>query len=127
MTVETFAREHRLKVQRDACGDPVIYGTSHQGEYQLYFDAGELCLMVLDGRVVKRGRWEALGGKLWLGDISADREGRRAQDVKVTGIPLAHAGAAIRMARVKRKRLLSEAQSAAFQQAGAATRFKPHA
>jgi hypothetical protein len=113
MTIHQFAKEHRLHVRRDACGDPVIYGSDKQAaERQLYFDDGQLCLMVLDGAVTAAGRWKELGGKLWLGDISRNSNGRRVQDVKIIGIPLAHAKLAIRLARVKRIRVPSEAQLA---------------
>lgn len=37
---------------------------------QLYFDGVELCLMVLDGEPAMRARRAALGGNLWMGDIS---------------------------------------------------------
>jgi len=116
MTIEAFAKQHRLKIRLDACGDPVIYGSGRgAAERQLYFDKGELCLMILDGGLVKRGRWQELGAepaKLWLGDIS--REGSQGvQDVKITGIPLTRARLAIRLARVKLKRVMSDAQAAA--------------
>jgi hypothetical protein len=65
----------------------------------LYFDSGWLCLMVTDGKPVIRSRWAVLGGKLWMGDISPDKNGRRVQDVKVTGIPLKNARLAIRLVR----------------------------
>jgi hypothetical protein len=54
--------------------------------------------MVLDGKPAIRSKWKALGGKLWMGDISKNAEGKRVQDVKITGIPLENARAAIRMA-----------------------------
>lgn len=37
---------------------------------QLYLDGVELCLMVLDGEPAMRARRAALGGNLWMGDIS---------------------------------------------------------
>jgi len=116
MTLRAFAEMFRLRVRLDECGDPIIPG--RRGQSQLYFDRdedGELCLMVLDGRLAKRSRWQALGGKLWLGDISPRRDkngvpyGPKLQDVKITGIPLENAKLAIKMARVKVKRRLSEA------------------
>ena len=112
--IERFAEQHRLKVTRDECHDPVIEG--RRGH--LYFADGELCLMVLDGAPAFRSRWAALGGKLWTGDISPHpKTGRRAQDVKITGIPLENARLAIRMAGCKAKRILSEAQRAALTKA----------
>jgi len=75
--------------------------------------------MVIDGPRVLRSRWEALGGRLWTGDVS---EGL--QDVKITGIPLENASAAIRLAGVKRRRVLSEAQREVLVAAGAKGRFK---
>jgi len=111
MTIETFAKQHRLAgLRKDACGDPVIYGSTRgAAERHLYFDRGELCLMILDGAAVLPSRWKALGGNLWLGDVSRDRAGRRIQDVKITGIPLENASLAIRLARIKRRRVLTEA------------------
>src|SRR5579864_9102039 len=116
MTIQQFAKDHRLRVRLDACGDPVIYGSdAGAGERQLYFDGGQLCLMVLDGVRLESQRWKALGWKLWLGTASPGGPGRRwVQDVKITGIPLENAELAIRLARVKRIRVLSEAQLAAI-------------
>jgi hypothetical protein len=101
---ETFAQEHRLKVTRDECGDQIVQG--RRGH--LYFDGAKLCLMILDGPVRSSSALEAIGGKLWTGDKT---EG--VQDVKITGIPLENARAAIRMCRIKPKRIMSEAQKAA--------------
>jgi hypothetical protein len=107
--LERFARQYRLHVHLDECGDKIIPG--RRGASQLYFDGPELCLMVLDGPPANRSRWVALGGKLWLGEISpSQKTGPKVQDVKTIGIPLANAKAAIRMARVKPKRIMSEAQ-----------------
>jgi hypothetical protein len=101
---ETFAQQHRLKVTRDECNDQIIQGKRGH----LYFDGALLCLMVLDGKRAIVSKWEALGGKLWMGDITDGL-----QDVKITGIPLEKAKAAIRMCRVKPKRIMSEAQQLA--------------
>ena len=104
MNIKSFARQYRLRIRRDECGDPIIPG--RRGQSQLYFAGSDgLCLMVLDGPRVKRSRWHALGGKLWLGDISAG-----VQDVKITNIPMENARLAIRLARVKPVRVVSEAQ-----------------
>jgi hypothetical protein len=53
---------------RDECGDKIIPGKRGH----LHLADGELCLMVIDGAPASRSRWEALGGKLWIGDISRD-------------------------------------------------------
>jgi hypothetical protein len=112
--IETFAQQHRLKVTRDECNDQAIQG--RRGH--LYFDGAELCLMVLDGKPAIASKWKALGGKLWLGDKT---EG--VQDVKITGIPLENARPAIRMCRIKPKRIMTEAQRAvAFAALGKARR-----
>lgn len=54
-----------------------------------------------------RSRWEALGGRLWMGDISPNATGRRSQDVKMESIPIENARAAIKMIRARPKRVLS--------------------
>ena len=100
---ETFAEQHRLKVKRDECGDQIVQG--RRGH--LYFDSAELCLMVLDGKPSIPSKWKALGGKLWMGDIRKNVHGVRVQDVKITGIPLENAWAAIRMCQIRQKRILS--------------------
>ena len=80
--IEAFAEHHRLKVTRDECNDQIIQGRRGQ----LYFDGPELCLMVIDGEPAMKSRWAALGGKLWMGDISPHpKTGRRVQDVKING------------------------------------------
>ena len=108
-TLESFAAAHRLKTRPDECGDKIIPGKRGH----LYFDEGELCLMVADGAPAIRSRWEALGGKLWMGDISPHpKTGRRVQDVKIIGIPVENAKAAIRMIRAFPKRRVSSEESA---------------
>jgi len=106
-TITKFAEEHRLHIRRDECGDQIIPG--RRGF--LYFDEGKLCLMVTDGKPAIRSRWEKLGGKLWMGDISPSGKGVRVQDVKVEGIT--NAKAAIALAGVKRMKQFSEEQLAA--------------
>jgi hypothetical protein len=103
MTIEKFAEQYRLRIARDECGDKIIPGKRGH----LYFADAELCLMVIDGAPAKRTRWEELGGKLWIGDLSPNAKGRRVQDVKVAGIPIENARAAIKMVRVHPKRVLS--------------------
>ena len=95
-----IAEQYRVSIRRDECGDPIIPGWRGH----LYFDGAELCLMVTDGPRVLRSRWATLGGKLWMGDVS---EGK--QDVKITGIPLANAKEAIKLAGIKRRRVPSAA------------------
>jgi hypothetical protein len=106
--IETFAEQHRLKVTRDECNDQIIQGRRDH----LYFDGAELCLMVLDGRPALASKWKALGGNLWLGDKTDG-----VQDVKITGIPVENAKAAIRMCRIKSKRIMSDAQKAVLDKA----------
>ena len=106
---EQFAETHRLHVRRDECNDQIMPG--RRGH--LYFDGDVLCLMVIDGKPAIRTRWEALGGKLWMGDISPDKTGKRVQDVKVFGVT--HPKAAIRMCGIKTRQVKSEAQLAASQ------------
>jgi hypothetical protein len=103
MTIEKFAELFRLHITRDECGDKIIRGKRGH----LYFACSELCLMVIDGAPLHRTRWEALGGRLWLGDSSLDAAGRRVQDVKIEGIPLENARAAIKLARIRQKCVLS--------------------
>jgi len=121
--IETFAEQHRLKVSRDECNDQIIQG--RRGH--LYFDGAELCLMVLDGKPAIPPRWKALGGKLWLGDISKNAQGVRAQDVKITGIPLENARLAIRTCRIKPKRIMTDAQKAALDKARSLLPLRPPA
>jgi hypothetical protein len=59
-------------------------------------------------QAVYPSKWKALGGKLWMGEKT-----KGVQDVKIAGIPLENARAAIRMCRIKPKRIMSEAQKAA--------------
>jgi hypothetical protein len=101
MTIERFADKFRLRIVRDECGDKVIPGTRGH----LYFADGELCLMVIDGTPAIRSHWDALGGRLWMGDISLDAKARRCQDVKVMGIPIENARSAIKLVRVRQKRM----------------------
>jgi hypothetical protein len=106
---ETFAEQHRLKVTRDECNDQIIQGV----EAICTLTGAEFCLMVLDGKPAIPSKWKALGGTLWMGDISKNAQGVRVQDVKITGIPLENARLASRMCRIKPKRIVSEAQKAA--------------
>jgi hypothetical protein len=103
MTIERFADQFRLRIVRDECGDKIIPGKRGH----LYIADGELCLMVIDGTPAIRSHWDALGGRLWMGDISPNERGLRVQDVKVEGIPIENARTAIKMARARQKRVLS--------------------
>lgn len=104
MTIEDFATKYRVRMRRDECGDKIIPGKRGH----LYFDDSDgLCLMVTDGKPAMQSRWAALGGRLWMGDISPNAEGRRVQDVWIKGIPIENAAAAIKMARIRAKRTLS--------------------
>jgi hypothetical protein len=115
-SLQSFAHEHRLKIRLDECGDPIIPGKRGH----LYFaDSDGLCLMATDGRRAERSRWEALGGKLWLGDISDG-----VQDVKITNIPLKNAKLAIRMAKVHVRRKLSGEERERLLRMGESARFK---
>ena len=110
--LESLAERYRLKIRRDECGDPIIPG--RRGH--LYCDAGRLCLMMLNARPVQPRRLRELvrnllgDGTFWQGDISRTPEGRRAQDLQAWGLP---PKAAIKLAGVKRRRVLSESQTAA--------------
>jgi hypothetical protein len=120
INLEVFARHWRLTLRGDT-DDRYVAGRVHRTldgvncTRQLYFDDLELCLLITDGRVVAPRVWKALGArKLWLGDISADSAGRRVQDVRAQGIPMARAPEAIRLVRAFPRRVATEAQRAAL-------------
>jgi hypothetical protein len=118
--IEQFATAYRLRVSRDACGDPIIQGKRGH----LYFDGEKLCAMFIDTPVIARRRLLAVAGaqgSLWLGDISRDRTGRRVQDIELRGIPPDKYHAAIQIVGAKPKRILSEAQKAVLEKARAAS------
>jgi hypothetical protein len=107
MNIDAFAEKHRFKTRLDECGDKIIPGKRGH----LYIAGGELCLMVTDGRVSTPERWKELSARsLWLGEISRDAKGVRVQDVKVVGIPEEKWKLAVRLARVRQRRVASEAQ-----------------
>jgi hypothetical protein len=110
--IETFAQQHKLKVTRDECNDQIIEG--RRGH--LYFDGAELCLMILDGPVRSSSALEAIGGKLWSGDISKIGE-KRVQDVKIIGIPLENTRQAIRLVGVRPPHVMTEARKAVLDRA----------
>ena len=103
MNIDQFAERFRVRIKHDECGDPIIPG--RRGH--LYFAGAKLCLMVIDGAITKRATWESLGGHLWLGDISPSGQERRVQDVRIDGIPLENAQAAIEAVRCRPKRVVS--------------------
>jgi hypothetical protein len=107
ITIERLAEVFRLRVSLDECNDKIIHGK--QGD--LYFAGGDLCLMVIDGAPLHRRLWAALGGRLWIGETSLGKNGRRVQDVKIEGIPIENARAAIKLLRIRPKRVLSAEQS----------------
>ncbi|MGI9069857.1 MAG: hypothetical protein ACR2JB_00655 [Bryobacteraceae bacterium] len=110
MNIERFAEQHRLRIRLDECGDRIIPGKRGQ----LYIAGGELCLMATDGRVSTPARWKELNARrLWLGDISVNAKGVRVQDVKAESIPWENWRLAVKLARVKQRRVASEAQLAA--------------
>jgi hypothetical protein len=106
MTIEQFAEKHRLRITRDDCNDPVIVGSRGH----LYFDGEDLCLMAIDTRLKYPAKWEACGGKLWLGDVSRDAQNRGIQDVKIVGVT--KPGAAIAMVHCRIRRILSDEEKA---------------
>ena len=63
--------------------------------------------MVLDREPAIRSKWKVLGDSLWLGEINKNARGVRVQDVKITGIPLENARQAIRICRIRQKRILN--------------------
>jgi hypothetical protein len=99
-----------VKIKTDECGDHVIPGKHGQ----VYVDGTNTCLIRRDAPVVVRRKLEALGGKLWAGDISADRTGRRVQDVRVKDIPEDKIYNALRLAGVKAKKRATTAMLAAL-------------
>jgi hypothetical protein len=103
MNIQDFADQFRLRITRDECNDKIISGKRGH----LYFAGGKLCLMVIDGAPAIRRHWEALGGRLWMGDISLSAKGQRVQDVKIEDIPIENAATAIKMVRARQKRVLS--------------------
>jgi hypothetical protein len=109
MNIKQFAGRFRLRITRDQCGDDIIFGKRGH----LYFADERLCLMVLDGTPSAQSSWAAVGGKLWLGDISPDPTGKRLQDVKIVDIPFENACLAIKLVKARRVRCLSPEQRVA--------------
>jgi hypothetical protein len=99
---KNLAGKFGLRITRNECGDLIILGNLGH----LYPGDG-LCAMAIDGKPTHQSRWDALGGKLWMGDISAGETGRKVQDVKIERIRLGNARAAIKMVGARPKRVLS--------------------
>ncbi len=108
MSIKRLEEQYRLRTKLDECGDKIIPG--RRGH--LYLDDGKLCLMAVDTRVRVRSAWEALGGKLQLGDISRPENGRRVQDVLISGIPEENLRAAMKLAGVFARRIPTPEQVA---------------
>lgn len=107
MTINAFAEQNKLRVRRDECGDKIIPGKRGH----LYVAGNEVCLMVVDGTVVRQSRWQNLGARtLWLGDITVNAAGVRVQDVKAEGIPEVNWKLATTLAKVRLKRTATEEQ-----------------
>jgi hypothetical protein len=99
---KTFAKQQRLRLTRDECGDPIFQGRKGH----LYFAAGELCAIWTDAKPIKPARLQALNPRWsWQGDVSGWGTGARVQDAWVKGIPLEFSAAAIRLAGCKLKRI----------------------
>lgn len=102
MTIETLAETYRLHITRDDCGDRIIAGSRGH----LYVNNGIVCGMALDTPHKLESTWERLGGKLWVGDTSANAKGRKVEDVKIAG--LTDVKLAIKLFRIHPKPEISE-------------------
>jgi hypothetical protein len=122
MTLDTLAEKYRLKITRDECHDRIIQG--RRGH--LYVDAGRVCALWIDVRHILPNKLAPLGGKLWMGSLSEKGRGRRTQDIWIKGIDAAQIPLAIRLAGIKRRRVMSEAQLAVLEKISG-TRFHPQA
>ena len=80
-----FADDYRLKVTRDKFQDSAIPGCRGR----LYY-GGRLCLIVVDGKPAHCSKCKALE-RPWMEDITKNTEGKRFEDVEITGIPLVKA------------------------------------
>jgi hypothetical protein len=120
MTLTRIAEEHRVSVRRDECGDQIIPGKRGH----LYVDGAELCAMWRDARPMNRSRLVELGGKLRMGDISVNQNGRRVQDAWVKGISPDQVQLALPLVGAKRRRILSATHREALVAAGSKSRFQ---
>jgi hypothetical protein len=117
ITTEELAAKYRLKTTRDECGDSIIPGKRGH----LYCDDGQVCAMWENAPPMNRSKLAQLGGKLWMGDIGRNREGRRVQDVKITGVSPEKISHATRLVGAKTRRVLSEAEQKARRKGYAAS------
>lgn len=114
MTIETFAEQFRLKITRDECNDKIIRG--RRGH--LYADAGRICAMWIDAPPMNKSTIASLKAKSsWQGDVSANDQGSRAQDAWAKDIPPETWPLAIRLAGIKRRRIMSPAQQEVLKRA----------
>ena len=115
-TLKQFATHYHLTVRDD-------FISGRRGI--LFFDSAKLCLSMFDTRPLKRSRLDRLicgrtavvrsghsTGSIWQGDISL-KNGRRVQDIEIRGIVPEKYEAAIRLASVRKQRVLSDTQRAA--------------
>jgi len=111
--IDKFAAQNRLKVVLDECGDPCIQGS----RAKLYFDEEALCMIAVDARV-SGVSLEVLNDldadRTWVGDVYRDSKQRGYRDVWLKGIPKAKWGAAIKLARCRTRRKVSEEQREAL-------------
>lgn len=110
MTIEQFAEQHKVRVTRDECGDPIIEGTRGH----LYIDGDSVCVMALDSRLegFNNEQVRSLGGSHWIGSIWRDARNRGHRDFWVKGIPEENWKLALRLLKVRKVRELTEEQKA---------------
>lgn len=116
--IEKFAKENKLKITKDECGDQII--RAKQGH--LYFDDSLLCYMALD----YRGRIEPLqnlGGSFWAGDIFTTPRNSKVRDIKVVGIDPKNWSKALTLFKVRRRKVLSPEHRKKLLAAGQKCRF----
>ena len=114
-----FAERFRLPVdwERDIEGKILNDSLLIRGRRgELYFDAGKLCLVALNTPVsgMSTEAIRGLGGKWWVGEIWRDAGRRGFRDVKVQDIPEENWKRAIKLCRVRTRRILSEDERAAL-------------
>jgi hypothetical protein len=103
MTLQEIVERYRARIRLDQCGDPIIPG--RRGH--LYLDGDEICIMLADAVPVQRSRLEVLGGRVWQGDISPNSAGHKVQDAKVIGVKPEKIQRALKIIRLKPKRIMS--------------------
>jgi hypothetical protein len=112
-----FAERFRLPVdwERDIEGKIVNDSLLLRGRRgELYFDAGKLCMLALNTPVsgMSTEAIRGLGGQCWVGEIWRDARRRGFRDVKVQDIPEENWKQAIKLCRVRARRILSEDERA---------------